>query len=375
MSSPPKNPVRTWLLKISLLIIPVNIMVFLAASRSHGNFLYVVFSVLAAVQFSCAIVCVFCGKGFTIPGILVSLAALVGWVLGSLVMGLGGAAWGRPLRVRGRQIHARIAPGDAWAAGQRPSAVGLDPATAQALEALWLHDAQKEHASVPAFARVTWLLIAAGAPGDLLAWSQRACGEEIAHARLCFALAAGYGVRPHTALPMPELLGCAMDGVRSAARALAVESVRDGCLLEDYNADVAAACVRVCEEPSPRAVLEQIAREERSHAAFSWAVLRWCLATHRAEVLAAVHQATDELARSIRPTAVNDAIAPLVAAADQEVLRRHGRIPDALWAELWERRLMITRERLERLLEHSEGIADDRRHDQLAHRPLPVGVQ
>ena len=36
-----------------------------------------------------------------------------------------------------------------------------------ALEALWLHDAQKEHASVPAFSRISWMLAAVGAPADV----------------------------------------------------------------------------------------------------------------------------------------------------------------------------------------------------------------
>ncbi len=39
---------------------------------------------------------------------------------------------------------------------------------------------------------------------------------------------------------------------------LAVESLEDGCLLEDFNADVAAACAAVCEEPVTRAVLAQM---------------------------------------------------------------------------------------------------------------------
>jgi len=34
---------------------------------------------------------------------------------------------------------------------------------------------------------------------------------------------------------------------------LAEESLEDGCLLEDFNADVAAACAEVCRDPATRA--------------------------------------------------------------------------------------------------------------------------
>src|SRR5690606_4020321 len=113
---------------------------------------------------------------------------------------------GRPLRVRGRLVSARLRGGADWTRGPRPSAEGLDAATRAALEALWLHDARAEHASVPAFARLSWLLAAAGAPAELLARAHRAALEEIEHAERCFALAAGYGGRAHTVEPMPELV-------------------------------------------------------------------------------------------------------------------------------------------------------------------------
>jgi len=134
-----------------------------------------------------------------VPGLFAVIALLGNGLLGAaggaalLFVGLGGAAWGRPLRVKGRQVHADLEEGTDWAKGDPPDGSDLDPATCRALEALWLHDAQKEHASVPAFSRVSWLLAAAGAPPELLRWSHRAAIEEIAHARLCFALAAGYG--------------------------------------------------------------------------------------------------------------------------------------------------------------------------------------
>ena len=367
MSLTQNQAIRLWPLIVATLIIPLNYVVLMSVHNNVPLYL-ALFGMLAVLQLVLAIagiVRVLRGHdlygglltgAISVYGGLLALVALGSGALGALIV-VGGAAWGRPLRVRGRQIHVRLASGEGWAAGQQPQISDLDPASARALEALWLHDAQKEHASVPAFARLTWLLIAAGAPGDLVAWSQRACSEEIDHARRCFALASGYGGTTHTVMPMPELIGSAMDGVLSAPLTLAVESVKDGCLLEDYNADIASACAKVCEEPATKAVLEQIAREERSHAAFSWAVLRWCLCEHKLEVLAAVREAQGDMSRIARPTAVTDAIAPLVVAGDPVALRRHGRLPDSQWAEIWERRRILTQERLEGLLVNNVALA------------------
>jgi hypothetical protein len=262
-----------------------------------------------------------------------------------------GGAWGRPLRVRGRQVHPELRSGSDWTAGDRPDPTGLDEPTARALAALWLHDAQKEHASVPAFSRISWQLAAAGAPADLLAWSHRAALEEIEHARACFALAAGYEGRSHTVEPMPDLL---LDGLQVRGNVLEVmaeESLGDGCQLEDFNADVAAACAEVCQEPVTRAVLERIAVEERSHAEFSWALLQWLLQRDGATVRPVLEQTLAGLHRCRRPTAVSFRLERLVDRADQAQMLAHGRLPDARWAELWQQRLERTTERLRAMLE------------------------
>lgn len=187
--------------------------------------------------------------------------------------GVAGGAWGRPLRIRGRQLHPELREGSDWTRGLQPDPTGLDEPTRHALETLWLHDAQKEHASVPAFSRIAWMLAAVGAPAELMEWAHRAALEEIEHTRLCFALAAGYVGRSHTVEPMPDLLLGGLDEKANPLVTLAVESLSDGCQLEDFNADVAAACAEICQEPATRGVLEIITREERTHADFSWALL------------------------------------------------------------------------------------------------------
>lgn len=282
---------------------------------------------------------------------MVKLITIIGIIGMGASHGFGGA-WGRPLRVRGRQLHPTLTAGSNWTRGARPDPSGLDEATRRALEALWLHDAQKEHASVPAFSRVSWLLAAAGAPAELLEGAHRAALEEIEHTRLCFALAAGYSGRSFSVEPMPDLVVGGMD-VRGDPRVLlAVESLKDGCLLEDFNADVAAACAQVCSEPVTRGVLELIAREERSHADFSWAVVEFLLHRDRQVVDGPLRRALTELEAYPRPTAVSRAALKLVANADVNALRAHGRLGDDEWATLWGRRLGETRTRMRASLDH-----------------------
>ena len=357
----------SWAL-IALVILPINFgvwMLAMTAGRRHETvalLLLTLFTVLAVTQLVAGTTAVVvgirarraAGTGGIWPavlGLFAAVGAVAGWASGIVVSMLAiGGGWGRPLRVRGRQVHPELREGADWTQGERPDPTGLDQPTRRALEALWLHDAQKEHASVPAFSRVSWMLAAVGAPADLLEWSHRAALEEIAHTRLCFALAAGYGGRSHTVEPMPELLVGGFELKGDALVVLATESLGDGCQLEDFNADIAAECARVCEQPVTRAVLERIAREERSHADFSWAVITWLLERAGGTVRPALQHALARLPSYARPTAVSWHKRRLVTRADPAQLRRHGRLPDERWAELWQDRLDLTRRRAQALL-------------------------
>jgi hypothetical protein len=137
---------------------------------------------------------------------------------------------------------------------------------------------------------------------------------------------------------MPDLLLGGLDLQGRPLEIMAIESVTDGCQLEDFNADVAAACALVCEEPVTRRVLEQIAREERSHADFSWSMLQWLLSRDPKGVRSAIATALAKLADDPRPTAVSSDKQALVAKADSAALRRHGRLPDSEWAAAWDAR-------------------------------------
>lgn len=365
----------TALLAIALAIIPLNSLVYYAAlnARRSSDAPYVVgFMLLALLQLVCGLGALILGIAYAVQlsragqskngGVLIALGgffglvgALVGGTLGigllALASGGMGGAWGRPLRIRGRVMHPELTEGTDWTLGDAPDVTGLDADTRAALAALWLHDAQKEHASVPAFARVTWMLTAMGAPAELVDRTLVAAREEVEHTRLCFALAAGYGGRSHTVEPMPDLLlGGGLDVKGDAFVHLALESLKDGCLLEDYNADVAAECALGCRDAVTRAVLEQIAREERSHAELSWSILGWALARGGAPVRERCARELSALAAIERPTAVSAEKRALVERADPELLRAHGRLPDARWAALYDARLAATQERLEGML-------------------------
>jgi hypothetical protein len=264
-----------------------------------------------------------------------------------------GAGWGRPLRIRGRLVHPRLTQGADWASHENPDTSGLDPASAKALEALWLHDAQKEHASVPAFSRLSWQLIGVGAPPELVTAVHQAALEEIDHARKCFALARAFGGRASTALPMPELLVSPL-GIRGNAYVhLALESLSDGCVLEDFNAAVAAACAAACVESVTKSILEQIAREEASHAEISWRIIEFCLEREPEKVARQLHRSLQSLGGVARPTAVSAVNKLSVAVADARTLRQFGRLPDEEWELIWSAQLLKTKQRLSAMLHES----------------------
>jgi len=281
------------------------------------------------------------------------VGVLIGLVLTAIAgfFALMGAAWGRPLRVNGKQVHAKLIKGNDWTRGEMPDTTNLDNATRDALEVLWLHDAQKEHASVPSFSRISWLLASVGAPADLLEWSHRAAIEEIEHTQLCFALAQGYSTSgiSHTVKAMPELLSGGLDLKEDALLVLAKESLADGCQLEDFNADVASACAQVCEERVTRNVLKQIALEERSQAEFSWKLLEWTCQQRPNAIGNTIKKAIASLETYKRPTAMSWKIKRIVEKANQQLLLKHGRLQDEQWGEIWDNRLVETKIRLNKL--------------------------
>jgi hypothetical protein len=143
------------------------------------------------------------------------------------------------------------------------------------LAAHWTQVGLMEHASIAAFARRSLQLLSLGAPAELVEQSNRALGDELAHADIAFALASAYSgvsVGP---------------GCLSLANALEHESpekilelvVLEGCIGETVAALEAREAAMHCADPVVRAALERIADDETRHAALAWRTLRWAVAS------------------------------------------------------------------------------------------------
>jgi hypothetical protein len=198
---------------------------------------------------------------------------------------------GRPLRVGGKVVSAPVVPGEGWRwAGEMPDVSALSPAARSTLAKLWTESARAEHASVPAFSRLSLALMAVGAPAGLVEAAHRAALDEIEHARRAFALASLYGGTPVAPGELAEL-HFAPDGIAGGLQDLAKESLLDGCLNEGLAAAVAADAAARAGDPAARAVLAAVACDETAHAELAWEIVAWCCAHSGVEVHRALRQA------------------------------------------------------------------------------------
>lgn len=280
------------------------------------------------------------------------LIFLFGCIIGLTGCGGIGILPGRPLRIQGETVitQVNLEGVSNWAQGPRPNCADLDEATRAALEILWLQDARGEHASIPAFSRISWELAAIGAPSELLERAHKAALEEINHARICFALAEGYGGRPYFVQPIPKMLQGGLDLANDPIKVITTETIFDGCLMEGFFANVASMAATQCEEPAVLAALKQIAYEEKSHSAFSWALLEWLLEQHPEKVKFIVQNACLELENYNRPNAVNREQKHSVEKANPKLLIKHGRLPDQQWEKIWYDHQRKTQQDLQELI-------------------------
>lgn len=232
------------------------------------------------------------------------------------------ACMGRPFVVEGAPRLAARAPRSDWRAAASislPDTSTLDADTRAALAAGYGEDALLEHASIASFARFTLDLLAVGAPADLVTLAQKAMGDEITHAELCFGLATAYGGAPLGPAPLP------IDGALAdrAPISIAVAVAREACVGETLAALAAAAARDAAEDPAARAALDRIAADEADHAALAWRYLTWAHAGGDA----AMRQA---IGRALREAAADAARLPEPSdthpGADANVLRAHGRL-------------------------------------------------
>lgn len=176
---------------------------------------------------------------------------------------------GRPLITAHGASLGAVRAGADWSGTHAISRV--DPRLAEALAAAWIEVGRAEHASVASFARATLELMAVGAPAELVEAHQRASLDEIAHARVAFALAAAHG-----AVVTPGALDVPGPRAPSLAR-LACDVFVEGCVNETASALATARAARSAIDPEVRAMLERIADDEAGHAALAWRTVRWAL--------------------------------------------------------------------------------------------------
>lgn len=285
-------------------------------------------------------------KGFLAAGgFVLGLLAIGGLVFISTFEPQGG----RALRIRGRSVAAPLVISDGWRTPDiGPDISSLSPEARDALAAAWASSARSEHASVPAFSRLSLSLVALGAPAHLVQAALRAALEEIEHARLSFALAEAYGLTPMGPGSLVELTSAPAVTVTSRAD-LARESLVDGCLLEGAAAAYAQVALARASDPAVRAALAVIARDEASHAELAWEIARW--GCGRADV---------DLRRRLLAL-VRDQRAPGppvdVPAGLSSDLEAHGWPAAAVWQDLFERTRAEVISRVER--EMRSGRVED----------------
>ena len=189
----------------------------------------------------------------------------------------------------------------------------------------WLAQALMEHASVAAFARFALQLSSLGAPPELLDGAASAMRDEIRHARACFDLARRFGDRDLG--PGPLSIAGALDG--SSLEEIVVATILEGCIGETVAALEAAEARACCVDPSARAVLAEIERDESEHARLAWSFVAWALQGASANVRERARRTFElELA------SVTQAVAP---APHDAALLRHGLMPASLRGALRER--------------------------------------
>jgi hypothetical protein len=276
---------------------------------------------------------------------------------------MGGMAWlinaigstnfskGRVLRLRGRTRVARRALGEGWADDAAPEVSGLTPWQRTVLGEVWMYSAGLEHASVPAFSKLSLKLSALGAPSELLEDCHLAALDEVRHARRCFALARAYSGVRWTAGTLPELeQGSAQPspaGTGDPWSRLVRGSLLDGCLAEGMASLVAGEGAIRATDPVVRETLAVISEDEGRHAELAWDVIGFALERGGRSAKEALRQALPALESQQTPAL------PRIPGVDEDFLAHNGVLPQAELGRLMAVCIERTRARAEALLEPS----------------------
>ena len=232
---------------------------------------------------------------------------------------------GRPFVVHGQPRVAPLVEGAAWstAAGEVPA---LLPTDAAALAAAWRADGLDEHASVASFLRFGLDLLACGAPPDLVAAASLAAADEVAHAQLCFSVAARLDGR-HVG---PGPLDCGGVAARTDLAAAVAAAVHEGCVGETVAAAMAATAARLAVDAATVRALEKIADDEARHAELAWRFVAWAVEFDvRAYDAAAV-----AFAEALSAGPPRNPRAASLAGVTADVQASWGRVPEDRWHQV-----------------------------------------
>jgi hypothetical protein len=177
-----------------------------------------------------------------------------------------------------------------------PETAALDDETRAALAEFWTEEALTEHASVASFSRFVLQCLSLGAPADIVADAQRACTDEIEHARIGFALASAYAGRPigPGRLDIRHALDESIDPV-DIARSVAAE----GCVAELVSAALLSAARDHTGDPIVRAALGKMADDELAHAVLAWRYIRWAFGSGDVKLRRVVMGVFNEMDRHV----------------------------------------------------------------------------
>lgn len=244
----------------------------------------------------------------------------------------------RPFLVGASMRSARSQLRDDWSAARLndEQSPAISPSTARELAKAWLADALEEHASIAAFARFSMLMLSVAAPPELVAASQRASLDEIAHARDCFALARRYGARDAGpgALDVHDSIG---PGSLADLAALATE---EGCIGETLGAALAAEQLAVAVDPETRRILARLVRDEARHAELAWRFVAWAIAEEERGSLGAAGVAAAVTTAATHALAATRAMTVRPCPADLAEWHAHGRLTCAEAREASERAIV-----------------------------------
>jgi hypothetical protein len=182
-------------------------------------------------------------------------------------------------------------------AGRRPGGyeVAATVVAATDLGAFFAEMARLEAASVPAFERLARELGAHGAPAALVAAAQRAMTEEVRHFHITSALARRFGATADAPV-VPQ-------GDVRPLEEIAVENAAEGCAGETFGAAIAGWQAAAAEDPTVRAALPGIARDEAGHATLAWQVDAWARSTVSSGARRRVDEAREERILALRTAA------------------------------------------------------------------------